>query len=41
MKLALGRVGHPGEVGALVAMLMSDSIGYVTGAPSNIDAGTD
>lgn len=41
MKLALGRVGQPEEVGALTAMLMSDRIGYVTGATINIDGGTD
>lgn len=41
MKLALGRVGQPSEVGALAAMLMSDRIGYVTGATINIDGGTD
>lgn len=41
MKLALGRVGRPAEVGALAAMLMSDRIGYVTGATINIDGGTD
>jgi NAD(P)-dependent dehydrogenase (short-subunit alcohol dehydrogenase family) len=41
MKLALGRVGQPAEVGALMAMLLSDRIGYVTGATVNIDGGTD
>jgi NAD(P)-dependent dehydrogenase (short-subunit alcohol dehydrogenase family) len=41
MTLALRRVGQPGEVGALAAMLMSDRIGYVTGATINIDGGTD
>jgi 3-oxoacyl-[acyl-carrier protein] reductase len=41
MKLALGRVGRPAEVGALTAMLLSDRIGYVTGATVNIDGGTD
>jgi NAD(P)-dependent dehydrogenase (short-subunit alcohol dehydrogenase family) len=41
MSLALRRVGQPSEVGALAAMLMSDRIGYVTGATINIDGGTD
>jgi 3-oxoacyl-[acyl-carrier protein] reductase len=41
MTVALRRVGQPDEVGALVAMLMSDRIGYVTGATINIDGGTD
>jgi NAD(P)-dependent dehydrogenase (short-subunit alcohol dehydrogenase family) len=41
MTLALRRVGQPAEVGALAAMLMSDRIGYVTGATINIDGGTD
>jgi NAD(P)-dependent dehydrogenase (short-subunit alcohol dehydrogenase family) len=41
MKLALQRVGRPSEVGALTAMLMSDRVGYVTGATINIDGGTD
>lgn len=41
MSLALRRVGRPGEVGALAAMLMSDRIGYLTGATINIDGGTD
>jgi NAD(P)-dependent dehydrogenase (short-subunit alcohol dehydrogenase family) len=41
MTLALRRVGQPAEVGTLAAMLMSDRIGYVTGATINIDGGTD
>jgi NAD(P)-dependent dehydrogenase (short-subunit alcohol dehydrogenase family) len=41
MTLALRRVGQPAEVGTLAAMLMSDRIGYLTGATINIDGGTD
>jgi len=41
MTLALRRAGQPTEVGALATMLMSERIGYVTGATINIDGGTD
>jgi 3-oxoacyl-[acyl-carrier protein] reductase len=41
MKVSLGRVGRAAEVGELVAFLLSDRAGYLTGATVNIDGGTD
>jgi 3-oxoacyl-[acyl-carrier protein] reductase len=41
MKVALARVGRATEVGELVAFLLSDRAGYLTGATINIDGGTD
>jgi 3-oxoacyl-[acyl-carrier protein] reductase len=41
MKVAMGRPGHPDEVGELIAFLLSSRAGYLTGALINIDGGTD
>jgi NAD(P)-dependent dehydrogenase (short-subunit alcohol dehydrogenase family) len=41
MKVAMNRVGLPSEVGELMAFLLSDAAGYMTGALINIDGGTD
>jgi len=41
MKMALRRVGQPQEVGELVAFLLSERAGNLTGATLNIDGGTD
>jgi NAD(P)-dependent dehydrogenase (short-subunit alcohol dehydrogenase family) len=41
MNVALGRAGKPAEVGDVIAFLLSDRAGYVTGALLNIDGGTD
>ena len=41
MKMALRRVGKPEEVGELVAFLLSQRAGYLTGTTINIDGGTD
>ena len=41
MKVALGRAGQPQEVGELIAFLLSERAGYMTGALLNIDGGTD
>jgi NAD(P)-dependent dehydrogenase (short-subunit alcohol dehydrogenase family) len=35
----MGRVGEPGDVGALVAFLASDAAAYVTGAVVSVDGG--
>jgi NAD(P)-dependent dehydrogenase (short-subunit alcohol dehydrogenase family) len=40
MDVALGRPGQPGEVGDLMAFLLSARAGYLTGATINIDGGT-
>lgn len=41
MKVALGRIGQPEEVGNLIAFLLSPAASYLTGALINIDGGTD
>jgi len=41
LDIALGRPGRPEEVGELIAFLLSDRAGYLTGALINIDGGTD
>jgi NAD(P)-dependent dehydrogenase (short-subunit alcohol dehydrogenase family) len=41
MSVALGRPGRPQEVGELMAFLLSERAGYLTGALLNIDGGTD
>jgi NAD(P)-dependent dehydrogenase (short-subunit alcohol dehydrogenase family) len=38
-KVPLGRVGTPEEVSALVAYLLSDEAGFITGTTINIDGG--
>jgi NAD(P)-dependent dehydrogenase (short-subunit alcohol dehydrogenase family) len=40
LDVALGRPGRPEEVGELVAFLLSQRAGYLTGALINIDGGT-
>lgn len=41
MQVAMNRVGLPGEVGELIAFLLSGAAAYMTGAVINIDGGTD
>lgn len=41
MKVAMNRAGRPEEVGDLIAFLLSERAGYLTGATINIDGGTD
>ncbi|MCK9543914.1 MAG: SDR family oxidoreductase [Novosphingobium sp.] len=41
MKVAMNRVGLPSEIGELIAFLLSDAAGFMTGALINIDGGTD
>jgi NAD(P)-dependent dehydrogenase (short-subunit alcohol dehydrogenase family) len=41
MNLAMRRCGKPEEVGDLVAFLLSERAGYLTGTTINIDGGTD
>ena len=41
MHVALGRAGKPTEVGDVMAFLLSERAGYVTGALINVDGGTD
>ena len=41
MNVAMERPGRPDEVGDLVAFLLSQRAGYISGALVNIDGGTD
>jgi 3-oxoacyl-[acyl-carrier protein] reductase len=41
MNVALGRAGRPEELGDVIAFLLSERAGYVTGALLNVDGGTD
>lgn len=41
MRVALERGGRPHEAGELIAFLLGDRAGYMTGAAINIDGGTD
>ncbi len=41
MHVALGRAGRPQEVGDVIAFLLSERAGYLTGATINVDGGTD
>jgi len=41
MHVALGRAGRPEELGDVIAFLLSERAGYVTGALINVDGGTD
>jgi len=41
MRVALDRGGKPHEAGELIAFLLGDRAGYMTGAVINIDGGTD
>jgi NAD(P)-dependent dehydrogenase (short-subunit alcohol dehydrogenase family) len=41
MKVALGRAGKPEELGDVIAFLLSERSGYLTGATINVDGGTD
>jgi NAD(P)-dependent dehydrogenase (short-subunit alcohol dehydrogenase family) len=41
MRVALDRGGSPPEAGELIAFLLGDRAGYMTGAVINIDGGTD
>ena len=38
---ALGRAGRPDELGDVIAFLLSERAGYLTGATINVDGGTD
>lgn len=41
MKVALGRAGRPDELGDVIAFLLSERAGDLTGATINVDGGTD
>ena len=41
MPVATRSIGKPEEVGDLMAFLLSERAGYMTGATINIDGGTD
>ncbi|MGH2668009.1 MAG: SDR family oxidoreductase, partial [bacterium] len=41
MHVALRRAGRPEELGDVIAFLLSERAGYLTGATVNVDGGTD
>jgi NAD(P)-dependent dehydrogenase (short-subunit alcohol dehydrogenase family) len=41
LRVALGRAGTPQELGDVIAFLLSERAGYLTGATVNVDGGTD
>ena len=40
MRVALGRLGRPEELGDVIAFLLSERSSYLTGALINVDGGT-
>ena len=41
LPVAMQSIGKPGDVGDLMAFLLSERAAYMTGATVNIDGGTD
>ena len=41
MKVALDRIGEPGEVADLITFFLSDRAAYATGVIASVDGGTD
>jgi NAD(P)-dependent dehydrogenase (short-subunit alcohol dehydrogenase family) len=41
LKVALGRLGRPAELGEMMAFLLSERAAYTTGLVANVDGGTD